>query len=129
MVALAKLLALCAGAAGGAACVATGVLPAPDLAPQHTRKPVIEQSSLRRLEAQASEAIQYEPAPEPAPQPEPTPKPEPKEEPESTSPETAAAPTGAIEYEPPPPPPAPEPPSASGSEGSPSGSAAGEFGP
>jgi RNA polymerase sigma factor (sigma-70 family) len=129
MVALAKLLALCAGAAGGVACVATGVLPAPDLTPQHTRKPAIERSSLRRLEAQPSEAVQYEPAPAPAPEPEPTPKPAPKEEPEGPSTEAAGAPTGAVEYEPPPPPPAPEPPSASGSEGSSSGSAAGEFGP
>jgi hypothetical protein len=128
MVALAKLLALCAGAAGGA-CVATGVLPAPDLTPQHTRKPVIERSSLRQPEAQTSEAVQYEPAPAPAPQPEPVQKPAPKEEPESPSTETTGTPTGAVEYEPPPPPPAPEPTSASGSEGSSSGSAAGEFGP
>jgi RNA polymerase sigma factor (sigma-70 family) len=129
MVALAKLLALCAGAAGGAACVATGVLPVPDLTPQHTRKPAIERSSPRQLEAQSSEAVQYEPAPEPAAPPEPTPKPAAQKEPEGPSTETADAPTGAVEYEPPPPPPAPEPPSASGSEGASSGSAAGEFGP
>jgi RNA polymerase sigma factor (sigma-70 family) len=127
MIVLAKLLALCAGAAGGAACVATGVLPVPDLTPQHTRKPAVERSSPRQLEAQSSEAVQYEPAPEPAH--EPTPKPAPQKEPESPRTETADAPTGAVEYEPPPPPPAPEPPSASGSEDASSGSAAGEFGP
>jgi RNA polymerase sigma factor (sigma-70 family) len=129
MIALAKILALCAGAAGGAACVATGVLPAPDLAPRHTRTPAIEQSSLRRLEAQASEAVQYEPAPAPVPQPEPASKPAPKEEAESPSTETASAPTGAVEYEPPPSPPAPETSGASSSESASSGSAAGEFGP
>jgi RNA polymerase sigma factor (sigma-70 family) len=130
MVALAKLLALCAGAAGGAAaCVATGVLPAPDLGPQHTRTPVIERSSLRQLEAQTSEAVQYEPAPAPTPQPEPPSKPSPKEEPENASTGTTSAPTGAVEYEPPPPPLVPEPTSSSGSESSSSGSAAGEFGP
>ena len=134
MVALAKLLALCAGAAGGAACVATGVLPMPDLTPQHTRQPAIERSSRRQPEAQSSEAVQYEPAPAPAPEPEPAapapaaPKPAQKE-PESPSTETADAPAGAVEYEPPPPSPAPEPPGASGSEGASSGSAAGEFGP
>jgi RNA polymerase sigma factor (sigma-70 family) len=127
MVGLAKLLALCAGAAGGAAaCVATGVLPAPDLTPQHTRKPAIERSSLRAAEAETSEAVQYEPAPVPVPQPESkSKKPAPQEEPESASIE---APTGAVEYESPPPP-APEPPSPSSGESSSSGSAAGEFGP
>lgn len=127
MVALAKLLALCAGAAGGAAaCVATGVLPAPDLTPQHTRKATIERSPLRPAEAQTSEAaVQYEPAAAPAAQPEPKPKqPPPEEEPESAAIE---APSGAVEYQPPPPP-APEPPGSSG-ESSSSGSAAGEFGP
>jgi RNA polymerase sigma factor (sigma-70 family) len=128
MVGLAKLLALCAGAAGGAAaCVATGVLPAPDLDPKQVRTPAIERPMPQPAEAEASEAVQYEPAPAPAPQPEP--KPKPKDETESPSSEVAAAPTGAVEYEAPPPPAAPEPSSSSGSEGSPSGSAAGEFGP
>ena len=131
VIALAKLLALCAGAAGGAACVATGVLPAPDLSPRHTRKPAIERSSLRRLEARSSDAVQYEPAPAAAQQsePAPEPKPPPKQETESPSTEAAGAPTGAVEYVPPPPPPAPEPSSASAGESSSSGSAAGEFGP
>jgi RNA polymerase sigma factor (sigma-70 family) len=131
MVALAKVLALCAGAAGGAACVATGVLPAPDLTPQHTRKATIERSSLRPAKAQASEAVQYEPAPvqTPAPQPEPEPKPPPRKEAEDPSSEVAAAPTGAVEYEAPATAPAPEPAGTSGSESSSSKSAAGEFGP
>jgi RNA polymerase sigma factor (sigma-70 family) len=125
MVALAKLLALCAGAAGGAAaCVATGVLPAPDLNPQHLRKPVIERSAVRPATAEADEAVQYEPAPAAAPQP--APKPPAEVEPESPSPEVAAAPTGAVEYEAPAP--SPKPAGASSGEGS-SGSAAGEFGP
>jgi RNA polymerase sigma factor (sigma-70 family) len=130
MIAHATLLALCAGAAGGAAaCVATGVLPAPDLTPQHTRKPVIERSSLRRVEAQTSEAVQYEPAPAPVPQPEPTQKPPPKGEAEGPSAERPSGSAGAVEYEPPPPAPAPEPSSLSSGESSSSGSAAGEFGP
>jgi len=130
MVALAKLLALCAGAAGGAAaCVATGVLPAPDLHPTHTRKPTIERSTVRPVEASTSDGVQYETAPAPTSQPDPEPKPSPKEEPESLSTEVTSAPTGAVEYEPPPPTAAPEAPSPSGSESPSSGSAAGEFGP
>jgi RNA polymerase sigma factor (sigma-70 family) len=126
LVALGKVLALCAGAAGGAAaCVATGVLPAPDLTPQHTRKPVIERPLPRRVEAKTS-AVEYEPASPPTSQPEPNPPPQ--EEPEGARPEPAAAPPGAVEYEPPAPAPAPEPASPSG-EGASSGSAAGEFGP
>ncbi|HEV7398996.1 MAG TPA: sigma-70 family RNA polymerase sigma factor [Solirubrobacterales bacterium] len=128
MVALAKLFALCAGAAGGAAaCVATGVLPAPDLSSQQMRKPTIERSSLQRIEAEAGEAVQYEaaPSPVPAPDPEPKPKPLPEEEPAASN-EDAAAVAAPVEYEPPPPPPAPEAAAPSGGE---SGSAAGEFGP
>lgn len=130
MAALAKLLALCAGAAGGAAaCVASGVLPVPDLNPAHVRKPAIERSSPRPAEAQASDAVQYEPTPEPPSKPEPEPKSPPEEEPASPSTETSDAQAGAVEYEPPPPAPAPEPASPSGGQSSSSGSAAGEFGP
>jgi hypothetical protein len=126
MVGLAKLLALCAGAAGGAAaCVAAGVLPVPDLDPAQVRRPAIERTVPRR--AAGGEAVQYEPAPAPVPQPKP--KPKPRKEAESPAGEVAEAPTGAVEYEAPAPPAAPEPSSSSGSEGSPSGSAAGEFGP
>ena len=127
MAALAKLLTLCAGAAGGAAaCVATGVLPAPDLAPRQAQKPAIERSSPRPAAAQVSEAVQYEPAPAQAPAPQPEPKPEPPSEEDTESP-SVEAPAGAVEYEPPPPP-APEPPSPSSGESS-SDSPAGEFGP
>jgi RNA polymerase sigma factor (sigma-70 family) len=127
MAAIAKLLALCAGAAGGAAaCVATGVLPAPDLTPRQTQKPAIERSSPRPAPAQASEVVQYEPAPVQAPEPQPEPKPEPPSEEGTESPGVEAS-AGAIEYEPPPP--APEPSGPSGGESSSSGSAAGEFGP
>jgi RNA polymerase sigma factor (sigma-70 family) len=126
MVALAKLLALCAGAAGGAACVATGVLPPPDLNPTQAREPTIERSSVRPVEAEASDAVQYETAP--APQPEPAPKPPQREEPQSPNAAATSAPTGAVEYEPPPAP-APEAASPSGGENASSGSAAGEFGP
>jgi RNA polymerase sigma factor (sigma-70 family) len=128
MAALAKLLALCAGAAGGAAaCVVAGVVPPPDLNPTHTRAPAIERSSVRPAEAEASEAVQYEPAPAQPPA-----KPEPDQGPEQATPEEeptieAGAPTGAVEYEAPAP--APEPSGPSGSESSSSGSAAGEFGP
>jgi RNA polymerase sigma factor (sigma-70 family) len=127
LVALAKLPALCAVAAGGAvACVAAGVLPAPDLTPQHTRKPVIRRSLPRPMEAKASEAVRYEPAP--APQPKPQPKPAPPEEPGGPSTEVAVAPPEAVEYEPPPAP-TPEPVAPSAGESPSSGSAAGEFGP
>jgi RNA polymerase sigma factor (sigma-70 family) len=130
MAGLAKLLALCAGAAGGAAaCVATGVLPAPDLDPQPVRAPAIERSSPRPAAAEDSEGVQYEPAPAPQPEPKPKAEPAPKEEAEIPSSEVTAAPAGAVEYEAPPPAPAPEPSSSSGGEGSSSGSAAGEFGP
>jgi RNA polymerase sigma factor (sigma-70 family) len=128
--ALAKLLAVCAGAAGGAAaCVATGVLPAPHLAPKHTQSPTIEHVAKPPPEAQASEAVQYEPAPAPTPPPEPQPQAPRDEKAQATGTEVSSAAAGAIEYEPPPAP-APAP---SGGEGgrssSSSGSAAGEFGP
>jgi hypothetical protein len=129
--ALAKLLTLCAGAAGGAAaCVATGILPAPVLAPQHTQKPTFERPAAKLLAAPEEEGVRYEPAPAPAVPVKPEPKAPPQQAPEP-SPEPAEAAGGAIEYEAPAAPaPAPE---SSGSEstGAPasSGSAAGEFGP
>jgi RNA polymerase sigma factor (sigma-70 family) len=130
MAVLAKLLTLCAGAAGGAAaCVATGVLPAPDLTPQQAPRPVIERSAVRPTTAEADEAVHYETAPAPAPQPAPKPKPSPEAEPESASNEVAPAPTGAVEYEAPAPAPNPPEPSVASSGESTSGSAAGEFGP
>ena len=130
MAALAKALAICAGTVGGAAaCVATGVLPAPlGLVPEHAAKAKIERVSERAVEEVAPPAIGYEPSPPPETQPQPEPKPEPEPqptpEPPAASPETVEA--GAVEYAPPPaeatPPPA-EPSAA------PAGGAAGEFGP
>jgi RNA polymerase sigma factor (sigma-70 family) len=124
MVALAKLLAVCAGAAGGAAvCVASGVLPAPlEIASDHTRAVTIERVAGRPAEAgTAGEAVQYQPAANPARHP-------PAKQPQEDS-VTEAASTGAVEYEAPPAVPASAP-SESGAESTtPSGSAAGEFGP
>jgi RNA polymerase sigma factor (sigma-70 family) len=131
MAALAKVLAACAGTAGGAAaCVATGVVPAPlGLVGEHEDKPAI----VRQADATAS-GIDYAPAPEP----EPLPAEPPKDEKEKTPAEPTATPepvatsteTGAVEYTPPPAPPAPAPaPSSSGSSSTSSGSPAGEFGP
>jgi hypothetical protein len=131
MAALAKLLTLCAGAAGGAAaCVATGVLPAPELAPHHTQKPHLKRPAASVLSAPGEEGVSYEPAPPPGPAEPKTSKPKheaPTPEPAETA-EPAEASAGAIEYEPPPPAVeaiAPE----NASPPPTSGSAAGEFGP
>lgn len=128
--ALAKLVALCAGTAGGAACVVAGVAPAPlDLTAERSVQP--------RIERVAPAAIEPEPAPAepqlvPAPAPEPEPEPEPREQ---AAPEPAAATAepppgtaaGAVEYTSPP---AQAPPAAaSGGPSAPGGSPAGEFGP
>jgi RNA polymerase sigma factor (sigma-70 family) len=121
--ALAKLLAICAGAAGGAACVATGTLPAPGaLVPDRTRAPAIERVAPAVVKPEAEETRADEPGPAPAPEPRP-----PREEAEVTAPEPAPteASAGAVEYEAPP----PAPPSEGESAAQPSGSAAGEFGP
>jgi RNA polymerase sigma factor (sigma-70 family) len=132
LAAVAKLLALCAGAAGGAAaCVATGVLPAPALGPRHELRPAIERPAPSVLEGVQSEAVDYEPAPAPPAVPV---APEHKEKPAAgvadTPAEPSAATAGAIEYEAPPPQsaPAPAPAESTAATGS-SGSAAGEFGP
>jgi RNA polymerase sigma factor (sigma-70 family) len=128
MAALAKLLAVCAGA-GTAACVATGVVPSPLESPgTGAEKPPARSSPPIPAEPAPEGAVRYEPAPAPAPQPEP-PRRHPEPKPEAAA-EPEAPPTGAVEYEapaaPPPAPPA-APPSASSSPSS--GSAAGEFGP
>ncbi len=131
MAALAKLLTLCAGAAGGAAaCVATGVLPAPVLVPERTEKPAIVRPAAEQAGPDASEGVEYQPAPVEATTPEP--KPSAPEKSRQANSEPSAAAVGATEYEaPPPPPPVAE--AASGAEApaesSTSGSAAGEFGP
>ena len=129
--ALAKVLAACVGTAGGAAaCVATGVVPAPlGLGPEGERRPAIERP------AAAASGVDYAPAPAPEPAPAEPPKEE-KERKEaeptaSSEPVAGSTETGAVEYTPPPaPPPAPAPAaSGSGSSSAPSGSVAGEFGP
>jgi RNA polymerase sigma factor (sigma-70 family) len=128
MAAIAKLLTVCAGAAGGAACVATGVLPAPVLVPDPAPKSAIERPATTSSTESEDAAIDYQPAPPvteaPPSKPTPTAK---KEEPDPVS-EPSATTAGAIEYEAPAP--AAEP--ASGEIAptpSSSGSAAGEFGP
>jgi RNA polymerase sigma factor (sigma-70 family) len=132
MAAIAKLLTVCAGAAGGAAaCVATGVLPAPILDPNP--KPALERPAASTAAASEDEAVDYQPAAPPAeaPSSKQTPQPQAKEQEEvhqvSAEPSTATA--GAVEYEAPAP--ATEPTVSSEAAGAPSssGSAAGEFGP
>jgi RNA polymerase sigma factor (sigma-70 family) len=130
MAALAKALAICAGTVGGAAaCVATGVAPAPiGIHPEQPAGAKVERVSKRAIDEVESSTVEYEPAPpQPRAQPEPEPEPQPQPEPEPTAPVTENAEAGAVEYAPPPEPVAP-PPSAEPSSDS-SGSAAGEFGP
>ncbi|HSR93922.1 MAG TPA: sigma-70 family RNA polymerase sigma factor [Solirubrobacterales bacterium] len=130
LAALAKALAICAGAVGGAACVVAGVTPAPlALGPQHTAPARIERVSRQAVEAVAPPATDHEPAPassEPPAQPKAAPQPPPEPEPSEPAPEAAEA--GAVEYEAPPPEPAATTAAAEPSSAS-SGSAAGEFGP
>jgi RNA polymerase sigma factor (sigma-70 family) len=132
MAALAKLLTVCAGAAGGAACVATGVLPAPLLEHDRTAKPAATRPAA--AEAAQSAAVEYEPAPAPeakgVPDHEEKPHAQKHEQPASeteAAPEDSEVSAGAIEYEPPPPVES-APPTTSEASSS-SGSAAGEFGP
>lgn len=130
LAALAKALAVCAGTVGGAAaCVATGVVPAPlGIEPQHATQARIERVSERAVEEVAPPAVKYEPAPPPSEtQTQPSPEQQPQAEPEP-APEPETAEGGAVEYEAPPPEPASAPTSAEPSSAS-SGSAAGEFGP
>lgn len=129
--ALAKALAICAGTVGGAAaCVATGVAPAPlGIEPERSTGAKVERISERVLEAPPPPSSVHEPppaAPEPAAQAEPGPEPEldPVSEP-AAAPESAEA--GAVEYVPPPVEPASE--SVPAETAASNGSAAGEFGP
>lgn len=129
MAALAKALAICAGTVGGAAaCVATGVVPAPlGLGPSHNRAATVERVSPRVVEEAAPAEVEYEPAPGPAAQPESEQKHVGEKSPRPTSesePVAAEASAGAVEYAPPPPPVEEAP-----MGGSSSGSPAGEFGP
>ncbi len=132
MAALAKALAICAGTVGGAAaCVATGVAPAPlDIRPDHATGATIERVSRQAVEEVAPPAVEYEPAPPPSQaqaQPERPPQAEAQPEPEASEAAPEAAAQGAVEYRPPPESAAPSP-AAEPAAGS-SGSAAGEFGP
>ncbi len=130
--ALAKALTVCAGTIGGAAaCVATGIAPAPlGIESQHSTGAKIERISKLAMDQPAAPADAYEttpPAPETTAQPKPEqePKVEPATPPPAPAPESAE--TGAVEYTPP----ASEssaPPAVAESPAS-SGSAAGEFGP
>jgi hypothetical protein len=133
MAAIAKLLTVCAGAAGGAAaCVATGVLPAPVLVHDPAPKPALERPASSATVASEDEAIDYQPAPAPAETPASKPEQQPatkKEEAAPVSAEPSAATAGAVEYEAPAPAPEPSASSEAAPTASPSGSAAGEFGP
>lgn len=130
LAALAKLVAVCAGTVGGAACVATGVAPLPfDVGAKHGAEPQVERVSQRAIDELESRGPQYEPAPPPSePHRDPKPQPEPRPEPELEASEAAApaSEAGAVDYAPPaeaPPPPA----ESSSSSGG--GNPAGEFGP
>jgi hypothetical protein len=127
MAALAKLLAICAGAGGAATCVATGVLPVPLLDRDPPAPAPIERAAEKPERKIASEAVDYEPAPPQVPPREAKPERPPREGAPSATAETGAAPAGALEYESPPPAAEPAPPS--GESSGPSDSAAGEFGP
>jgi RNA polymerase sigma factor (sigma-70 family) len=132
MTALAKLLAVCAGTAGGAAaCVATGVVPAPVELPRHQLEaPAVERALDRTTAAAWSESgVEYEPAPAP-PQPEPEPRQEPAPQPAQAAepPPAAETSTGAVEYTPESPVVSSPPPSPSSTSSS-AGDASGEFGP
>jgi len=130
MAALAKVLAICVGTAGGAvACVATGVVPTPGgLGADHLKRPTLEKPSARIVDelTDSDTAVPYEPAPvEPSP---PAKEPPPKAAPPAApSPDPAPVATGAVEYTPEAAPAAS--PSPAPSANSSSGSAAGEFGP
>jgi RNA polymerase sigma factor (sigma-70 family) len=133
MAALAKALAICAGAVGSAACVATGVVPAPlGVEPKHETQARIERVSARALEGASTSTADYEPAP-PATEPPSSPQPAKQPQDPSQSPqpkpevEAEAVEAGAVEYVAPPPQPTP----ATTPEATPTGTgnAAGEFGP
>lgn len=126
--ALAKALAICAGTVGGAAaCIATGVAPAP-LGHGEEKRPSLERGLDPTVVAAWSEdrGVDYEvapapPAPEAAPsQPRHEPEPAPVAAPEPAS----AASSGAVEYAP-----APQPVAEPAGTATGGGDPAGEFGP
>jgi RNA polymerase sigma factor (sigma-70 family) len=140
--AVAKVAAVCIGTAGGAAaCVATGLVPAPlDLGAEGAKPAALE----RRVDARRQEStkVEYKPAPAPVSTPDPKSEahptashhqqdPEPAPAVAETAPEASepSSSSGAVEYAPPPAPePAPvaEPAPVESGEG---GNPAGEFGP
>lgn len=130
---LAKVAAICIGTAGGAAaCVATGLVPAPLGIDADAKRPVPLERHVDASAQPRAKTVDYEPAPEPTapepkPEPHPKPTPEPAPAPAEPAPEASepAASSGAVEYAPPP---APEP-EAAPVESSGSGDPAGEFGP
>jgi RNA polymerase sigma factor (sigma-70 family) len=138
--ALAKVAAVCIATAGGAAaCVATGLVPAPLHLGADRAEPAGLERRVEEAAHQSPQTVDYEPA---APKPAAPPQPEPKPDPAGQAPEPApaaaepapaasepAATSGAVEYAPPP---APEPvaePASAPSESTEAGSPAGEFGP
>jgi RNA polymerase sigma factor (sigma-70 family) len=130
MAALAKVLAICVGAAGGAAaCVATGVAPPIDLGPSQVQRPTLERPAKRITDSPTSEGgdIAYEPAP---PAPDPAPQEKPPDPQPTSAPTSTSSPAGGVEFTPEAAPAtAAAPVEGGGSIDSSSGSAAGEFGP
>jgi len=133
MAAVAKVLTLCAGAAGGiAACVAAGGPPPPlGVSPDRaTEPPAIERRADRSAGAPASEAPAHEPTPIP---PLPGKRRESRQAPEEAKSVSSPPPAAAVEYtapeSAPAPVPAPASPSASAAPDVSDGSVAGEFGP
>jgi RNA polymerase sigma factor (sigma-70 family) len=135
MAALAKVAAICIGTAGGAAaCVATGVVPAPlEIGHSPAKAVTVERRIDPVVEAEWSgeSGVDYETAPEPAPaEPAPQPVHHPAPTPQPVADPAPAVSGGAVEYAAEPATAAaPEPSSASSSAAASNGSAAGEFGP
>lgn len=129
---MAKVAAVCIGAGGAAACVATGIAPSPPTA-EHVRPARLERRLTEPPRPPASVArVDYEPAKPPAPEPKPAPAPQPTppsaQQPAEGEPAPESAPVSTgdpVQYEPPPAP-APEPAPVASSAGD---SPAGEFGP
>jgi RNA polymerase sigma factor (sigma-70 family) len=136
--ALAKVAALCIGTAGGAAaCVATGVLPAPLGIVDQQRQAATLERQPDPAEPGGGSGVEYEPTP---PAVNPDPDPVPPDQARAAAPEKVSQPapapeaTGATEYVPEPEPePEPAPVSEPSGESAPppttAGSPAGEFGP
>jgi RNA polymerase sigma factor (sigma-70 family) len=134
-VGLAKIVAVCIGAGGAAACFATGVLPAP--LEGGARPDAIVRQQERRIDStpEPQPPLPSEPDPTPAPDPHPEATPEPTPEPQPVAEAPTESEPVAVEPEPvgaepieASPEPAPEP-VAAPAPSSGGGSPAGEFGP